>query len=605
MGYYDFTFMNIESTKNMLADTYDKKNPKGHDMLMRVRITRRVLSVLKLHPDWDESDVFNKVQKSFRNGECSEIKKKIDRELYDYFKANFLEIIKLEPIEDGKEFSHYAHHSNVKLSKEQWVKKARAKWGDVYDYTDSVYVAGLKPITIRCIKHDHYFTVQAGNHICTSNPRTLYMGGCPICSQERLEESRRIKHEEAEKRNAERNKNAKNNGPKESPQERFVRRAKEMYPDYDYSLVEYKGRDKPVTIICKEHGPFNISPRTLLNGAKGKPPHGCYKCCGLIDPSERMNIDMFKKKMKELYGDRFVFHFEDYKTCDSMIRFTCKDHGEQNMSVPTLLNGKGCKYCNGKFYPADWLKKARAVHGDKYEYDETRPPRKIADYIRYKCPEHDWQIARYDSHVVQGHGCKYCAGIYTNVPVEERKRIWVQKCKERFGNRFSYRNVEYINNDTPVKVFCKEHKYLFEVTPDTHVRGSGGCPYCSASEGESKIRKWLEDNNISFVPQYKVPNENASLPLLYLVPDFWLPDHNLFIEMNGQQHYEDIEYFRNRPLARSNRERGWSFETQQLRDATFRQYCKDHNHNLLEIKYDQIDRIPKILKRTLKKNSAK
>ena len=88
--------------------------------------------------------------------------------------------------------------SNVKLTQEQYIAKARAKWGDAYDYSESVYLAGLKPITIRCIKHNHYFTVQAGNHICTSGKPL--MGGCPLCAQERLAEKKR----EAIKRREER-----------------------------------------------------------------------------------------------------------------------------------------------------------------------------------------------------------------------------------------------------------------------------------------------------------------------------------------------------------------------------------------------------------------
>ena len=68
---YDFSLMNVEQTKNMLADTYNKHRCPGHDMLMRVRITRRVLSVLVLHPNWDEDEVFNKVQDSFRKGNVS------------------------------------------------------------------------------------------------------------------------------------------------------------------------------------------------------------------------------------------------------------------------------------------------------------------------------------------------------------------------------------------------------------------------------------------------------------------------------------------------------------------------------------------------------
>lgn len=173
---YDFSRINVEKVKSYLADNYDKRNGGNTDMLKRVYITRRVLSILSVHPDWNENEVFSKVQESFRKGSGSEIIRAIDRELYDYFKQNWFDIIKLEPITEGHEYDYYAKWSNKKLTKEEYVAKARAKWGDAYDYSESVYVAGLSPITIRCIKHNHYFTVQAGNHIGKAS------AGCPICA---------------------------------------------------------------------------------------------------------------------------------------------------------------------------------------------------------------------------------------------------------------------------------------------------------------------------------------------------------------------------------------------------------------------------------------
>lgn len=47
---YDFSKMNIERTKNALEGNYDTHNNKIHDMLKRVRITRRVLSILSFIP---------------------------------------------------------------------------------------------------------------------------------------------------------------------------------------------------------------------------------------------------------------------------------------------------------------------------------------------------------------------------------------------------------------------------------------------------------------------------------------------------------------------------------------------------------------------------
>ena len=582
--------MNVQQTKDYLADTYDRHKGVSGDMFMRVRITRRVLSVLHLHPDWDEDEVFRKVQDIFRKGKGTDIARKIDRELYDYFKLHWLDIIKIEDVEPGKEFEHYAGWSNVKLTQEQYIAKARAKWGDAYDYSESVYLAGLKPITIRCIKHNHYFTVQAGNHIST----LLKSGGCPLCGQESLTEYRRKKHEEALRKAEQKKKVYK---PRLTHKERFLKKARAMYPDYDFSRVEYKDRETHIVVVCPVHGEFKIRPRTLLIGEKGQKPHGCWKCNNLIPPYEKeLTLDTFKNRMHELYGDKYTFVWSDFNNKQSLIRFTCKEHGEQRRSVTGLLDGKGCAYCNGKFYPPDWIKNARAVHGEKYEYDESRPPQRVSDIIRYKCPVHGWQETRYDCHVLQGCGCALCAGVQNNLSAEDRKQIWIKKCRERFPGKFSYRDVVYVNNDTPVKIYCKEHHITFETTPDTHLRGTGACPLCTRSVGEVEIFKWLSEHAIPFETQKVIPNENMFCKRHYLVADFYLPDINLIIEMNGEQHYQPVEHFNTKD---------WTFEDQQIRDDTLRAYCKTHKISLLEIKYDKIDKIPQILSKAIKKCSKR
>ena len=585
---YDFSKMNIELTKNALAGNYDTHNHKIHNMLKRVRITRRVLSVLFVHPDWNENEVFLKVQDSFRKGSGSEIIRAIDRELYDYFKQNWIDIIKLEPITEGHEYDYYAKWSNKKLTKEEYVAKARAKWGDAYDYSESVYVAGLSPITIRCIKHNHYFTVQAGNHISTKQRR--FSGGCPICAQERLSAARALRENSIMAQI----KKIRASKPKKTSQEIFIEKAKAQYPDYDYSKVEYKDRDTSVTLICPKHGVFAIRPRTLLSKEKGKQPHGCWECCGMKKPALN-NSETFKEDVLALYGDKYVFHCEDYKCKTSQIRVECKLHGEHKISADAILHGSACIYCNGRLYPKDWIKNAKAVHGDKYVYDESKPPRIKSDRIRYKCPIHGWQETRYDCHVDLKCGCPVCAGYPNKLSAEQRKANWVKRCKKKYNDRFDYSQFVYVNNDTKGLVTCKEHHYSYMIDPWMHLRGAGGCPFCTGSEGEVHIRTWLENHHINFVPQYSIPNENLFCKRKHLMVDFYLPDYRMFIEMNGEQHYKNIAYFH---------QDSWTFEDQQIRDESLRQYSKRHNVRLLVIKYDEIKKIPKILSAALIKNAS-
>ena len=585
---YDFSKMNIELTKNALAGNYDTHNHKIHNMLKRVRITRRVLSVLFVHPDWNENEVFLKVQDSFRKGSGSEIIRAIDRELYDYFKQNWIDIIKLEPITEGHEYDYYAKWSNKKLTKKEYIAKARAKWGDAYDYSESVYVAGLSPITIRCIKHNHYFTVQAGNHISTKQRR--FSAGCPICAQERLTAARALRENSIMAQI----KKIRASKPKKTSQEIFIEKAKAQYPDYDYSKVEYKDRDTSVTLICPKHGVFAIRPRTLLSKEKGKQPHGCWECCGMKKPALN-NSETFKEDVLALYGDKYVFHCEDYKCKTSQIRVECKLHGEHKISADAILHGSACIYCNGRLYPKDWIKNAKAVHGDKYIYDESKPPRIKSDRIRYKCPIHGWQETRYDCHVDLKCGCPVCAGYPNKLSAEQRKANWVKRCKKKYNDRFDYSQFVYVNNDTKGLVTCKEHHYSYMIDPWMHLRGAGGCPFCTGSEGEVHIRTWLENHHINFVPQYSIPNENLFCKRKHLMVDFYLPDYRMFIEMNGEQHYKNIAYFH---------QDSWTFEDQQIRDESLRQYSKRHNVRLLVIKYDEIKKIPKILSAALIKNAS-
>ena len=307
------------------------------------------------------------------------------------------------------------------------------------------------------------------------------------------------------------------------------------------------------------------------------------------------NSETFKEDVLALYGDKYVFHCEDYKCKTSQIRVECKLHGEHKISADAILHGSACIYCNGRLYPKDWIKNAKAVHGDKYIYDESKPPRIKSDRIRYKCPIHGWQETRYDCHVDLKCGCPVCAGYPNKLSAEQRKANWVKRCKKKYNDRFDYSQFVYVNNDTKGLVTCKEHHYSYMIDPWMHLRGAGGCPFCTGSEGEVHIRTWLENHHVNFVPQYSIPNENLFCKRKHLMVDFYLPDYRMFIEMNGEQHYKNIAYFH---------QDSWTFEDQQIRDESLRQYSKRHNVRLLVIKYDEIKKIPKILSAALIKNAS-
>lgn len=102
---------------------------------------------------------------------------------------------------------------------------------------------------------------------------------------------------------------------------------------------------------------------------------------------------------------------------------------------------------------------------------------------------------------------------------------------------------------------------------------SRGCPKCDKqkSKGEVFIVRYLMDKGIQFKEQVAV----KELPLQHF--DFGIYDENQrligFIEVQGEQHFETREIFRD------------GLEKIQERDARKREYCKKHNIPLYELIY--------------------
>lgn len=54
----------------------------------------------------------------------------------------------------------------------------------------------------------------------------------------------------------------------------FVKRAERLFPEYDFSEVEYVNSQMKVCVVCPRHGKWRIKPNDILNG------HRCPKCSG-------------------------------------------------------------------------------------------------------------------------------------------------------------------------------------------------------------------------------------------------------------------------------------------------------------------------------------
>ena len=122
------------------------------------------------------------------------------------------------------------------------------------------------------------------------------------------------------------------------------------------------------------------------------------------------------------------------------------------------------------------------------------------------------------------------------------------------------------------------HKCLID-NNEWSVRPAGilfgfGCPVCNESHGEKQIRTWLNAHNIQYESQYIFDDckDKKFLPF-----DFYLPDLNLCVEYDGEQHFKSIDFFGGED----------GLQKRQLHDKIKTEYCQNNNISLLRIKYDE------------------
>lgn len=127
-----------------------------------------------------------------------------------------------------------------------------------------------------------------------------------------------------------------------------------------------------------------------------------------------------------------------------------------------------------------------------------------------------------------------------------------------FNKYFGYNN---INNDDILELSEYERKYLNK----------------KYSLGELLTVRWLVENNIKYSDIntiYNINGRNSNL----VRPDFIIKyiTETIWIEYNGKQHYEKLEFFHHLDS---------DFNKQLIRDQNVRDYCKENNIFLIEIPY--------------------
>ena len=375
-------------------------------------------------------------------------------------------------------------------TKEGFIAEAKKRHGDKYEYLQVNYIDATTPVTIFCRKHGP-FQIMPQNH--------LKGEGCPKCSIVRTTED-------------------------------FIRKSRAFFGDkYNYSKVDYKTAHDFVTIICPEHGEFQIRACNHIQG------HGCAKC----SKNKRYTTESFIEEAKKVHGDFYDYSETIYVNAKTKVKIICPKHGPFWQNPNNHLKGIRCPHCGSEIggqkiasNTEEFIRKATALHGDKYDFSKVKYTAAV-DKVLVICKEHGvfWMTPQ---NILAGHGCPICAG-NTQLDTEE----FIKRSNEIHEGVYDYTKTQYINNHEKVCIIChqkdrygKEHGEFWQ-NPASHMKGVG-CPKCKSSKLEKQVRSFLNRNDIAFEEQQTF---DWLIDLGHMYLDFFIPEYGVAIECQGNQHF--------------------------------------------------------------------
>ena len=192
--------------------------------------------------------------------------------------------------------------THIPMTTEEWIRKARKKHGDYYDYSKAEYKGPFEKLTIICPKHGE-FEQRASDHLSGY--------GCKECGKAKVRQKNSL------------------------GKEKFIQMAKEVHGEkYTYDHVEYVNNKTYVLVTCSIHGDFPVWPFNHIYAHSG-----CPKCNASHMENEvetRLkdnNIEYIAQCGKKLFDwlgyQRLDFYLPEYKMaieCQGEQHFKSVEH---------------------------------------------------------------------------------------------------------------------------------------------------------------------------------------------------------------------------------------------------------------------------------------
>ncbi|MFJ7831851.1 hypothetical protein ACIQXU_16695 [Peribacillus sp. NPDC097284] len=376
--------------------------------------------------------------------------------------------------------------------------------------------------------------------------------------------------------------------------EEFVKRVKFIVGD-EYTILDtYKNMETRLSIrhnLCRKV--IQLNPHSFLESKKSG--HRCKQC---TKNEPRLNLrtthDDYVRAVYELVGEEYTVVGTYIKSDEKLVVRHNECGNMYEVQPNNFLSGKRCRPCRlienaerKRKTHQEFEAEVKERHGERYSV--------IGKYVKNKdkiemkcniCLDHFQTLP--STVLTSDGGCMKCARKKRADILRKDIDVFKEEVKAIVGEEYTVIG-EYQTTRKPIEMRHNICGSLWSVSPAQFLNKGTRCIVCGESHGESKVRKWLGENNFYFKSQYSFDNligiGNGQLRF-----DFAIIDENenllMLIEYDGEYHFEK-QY------------EGDNHEKIVLHDQMKNEYCKIKGIKLLRIPFWEFENVESILKNQL------
>lgn len=345
--------------------------------------------------------------------------------------------------------------------------------------------------------------------------------------------------------------------------------------NWEYAGIDISGRRTIALLVCPLHrdkGPQRILIDSLRSG------RGCKYCAKNV----RLTQEEYIRRVEENVPHIKVLGTYVSQTTRISVKCLVHDKVWDVKPFDLLRPGTcGCSECQ-----KDLLRNLRqkTVEYRKDEMLYTNPSIEIisaklifGETVKFRCHKcrHEWESFYPQIYFSGRSGCPECSRA---ARIQASRKTHEKFCDE-ISQKIPHIKVvgEYVNSVTPIKLYCSIHDTYFERTPNSLLNAKTGCPKCSNKHSENMVGHILDSAGIMYEREKTFPSckDKNMLPF-----DYYLPEWNLIIEYDGEDHYMPIDRSGHGKEAAQRK-----FEYTQSHDSIKNAFCSDNGIKLIRIPY--------------------